>query len=69
MRVAMRKTRRRGNTVPMERISLFSKAITVQITPELHSEVKKRAALRNIPLSRWVTRVIVGSLKKEREFE
>ncbi len=69
MRVEMTKTRRRGRTTPMERINLFDKAITVQVTPELHSEVKRRAALRNIPISRWVTRVIVRSLKREMEFE
>lgn len=69
MRVEMTKTRRRRQTVPMERINVFNKAITVQVTPELHSEVKRRAALRNIPLSRWVTRVIVRSLKREMEFE
>ncbi len=65
----MGKTRHKAKGVPMERISLFNKAITVEVTPELHSEVKRRAALRNIPISRWVTRVIIRSLKKEIEFE
>lgn len=69
MRVAMTKTRRRGRTVSMERINLFNKAITIQVTPELHSEVRRRAALRNVPISRWVTKVIVRSLKREMEFE
>jgi len=69
MRVAMTKTRRRAIFVPMERISLFSKAITVEVTPELHTEVKERAALRNIPISRWVTRAIIREIKKEIELE
>lgn len=69
MRVGMGRTRNRSNTIHMERISVFNKAITVQVTHDLHSEIKKRASFRNIPMSRWITRVIVKYIKKERDFE
>ncbi len=67
MKEEMGKRRNKGNCVKMERISIFNKAITVQVTYELHSEIKRIAVLRNIPISRWVTRAIVVGLKKEKE--
>lgn len=69
MRVDMGKTRHRYKTVAMERVSLYNKAITVEVTSEIHRLVKERAALRNIPIRQWVTKIIIRSLKKEIEFE
>lgn len=68
-RVMMGKTRKRGTNVPMGRVSLYNKAITVEVTERIHKLLKERAALRNIPMSQWITRVIIRSLNKEIELE
>lgn len=69
MRVAMGKTRHRDKTIAMARVSLYNKAITVEVTTDVHRLVKERAALRNISIRQWVTKVIIRSLKKEMEFD
>lgn len=69
MRVAMGKTRHRDKTTAMARVSLYNKAITVEVTTDVHRLVKERAALRNIPMRQWVTRAIMITLKKEKELE
>lgn len=69
MRVAMGKTRHRDKTTSMARISLYNKAITVEVTTDVHRLVKERAALRNIPIRQWVTRAIMITLKRELDRE
>jgi len=69
MRVAMGKTRHRDKTIAMARISLYNKAIMIEVTTDVHRLVKERAALRNIPMRQWVTRAIINMLKKELELQ
>jgi len=45
------------------------KRINFKAGPELHSEVKKRAAARGVSIKTWVTRAIIEQIKKEQKYE
>ncbi len=43
--------------------------INIEVTPELHAEIKHRAFDRNITVTVWVTRAIMEQIKKEQQYE
>ena len=45
------------------------KQLLVRIPKELHSEVKARAALKNISLALYVTRILACEMMKEKRYE
>ena len=45
------------------------KRITIVTGSEVHTEVKKRAALSGISIRKWVMRAIMDKIKKEKKYE
>ena len=45
------------------------KRIICEVDINLHAEVKKRAAGRNISMKTWVSRAIMDQIKKEQRYE
>ena len=45
------------------------KRITIVTGSEIHTEVKKRAALSGISIRKWVMRAIMDKIKKEKKYE
>lgn len=46
-----------------------TKRLLLNVSSELHMEVKKRAVVRGIPLSTWLKRAIMEQIKKEQQYE
>lgn len=45
------------------------KRIVLEVPEDLHTQVKVRAAKRNIPIRTWVIRAIVAAIKEEEKYE
>jgi predicted HicB family RNase H-like nuclease len=45
------------------------KRLMVEISDDIHQQVKIRAAQRNIPMRLWVARAIVAAIQNEQQYE
>jgi len=45
------------------------KRLSLDISDELHQEIKIRAAKRNITMKKYIVRSILDLIKKEKEYE
>lgn len=45
-----------------------TKRLLLEVTPELHGEVKIRAARRNISIKKWIERAIMDAIKNEEQY-
>ena len=45
------------------------KRIVLDVPQDLHTQVKIRAATRNIPIRTWVVRAIIAAIKAEEKYE
>ncbi len=45
------------------------KRLLIDITDEMHHEIKMRALIRNIPMRTWVTRVLIQAISDEKKYE
>ena len=45
------------------------KRLVLDVPLELHTEVKKRAATRNISIKIWISRAIINAIKEEKKYE
>lgn len=45
------------------------KRLVIEIQPDLHNDIKKRALFRNITIRKWVLIAILEQIKKEKSTE
>ena len=45
------------------------KRLIININEAVHQEIKCRAAIRHISMTKWITRAIIEQIKKEKSFE
>lgn len=46
-----------------------SKMLTIEFSLDLHREIKKRAAERNVTIRRYVTQAILSRIATEKQYE
>lgn len=49
--------------------TIKKKRVNIEVDEKFHAEVKSRAALRNITISKWVMRAILEQIKREKQYE
>ena len=45
------------------------KRLLVEVHPDLHLEIKRRAVERGLTLRKWLLRAIMAQIKKEEQYE
>lgn len=45
------------------------KRLVIEISEEMHQEIKFQALKRNISMRTWVTRVLYDAIKREKQYE
>lgn len=45
------------------------KRLAIEVDAEFHTEIKKRAAERQISLRMWVVRAIMEAIRREKQYE
>lgn len=45
------------------------KIVFVEVMPEIHTEIKKRAAIRNITMKEYILQAIEERIKQEKKYE